>query len=144
MIMLYKNMVQFHVLGLIFFCNHIHHGIQQGCSEVRISSWTGFNHGQTSIETAIHSLWLAIEEESFIAETLFPPGNKQPFLGFWGNCCSGNYAFLSAMKTFVTCYYTLFFIFEDVFLLEKSVCQWNWSYTPFWQCSWWKPAKNPI
>ncbi len=25
-----------------------------------------------------------------------------------------------------------------------SVCQWNWSYTPFWQCSWWQLAKNPI
>ncbi len=38
--------------------NHMYHGIQQGGSEVRISSWTGFNHGQISIETATHSYWL--------------------------------------------------------------------------------------
>ncbi len=36
--------------------NHMHHGIHQGGSEVMISSWTGFNHGQILIETATHSL----------------------------------------------------------------------------------------
>ena len=34
----------------------LYRGIQQGGSEVRISSWTGLNHGQISIETATHSL----------------------------------------------------------------------------------------
>ena len=26
--------------------NHMNHGIEQGGSEARISSWTGFNHGR--------------------------------------------------------------------------------------------------
>ena len=45
-------MVQFHEMEL----NLVTLPCQQGGSEVMISSWTGFNHGQILIETATHSL----------------------------------------------------------------------------------------
>ncbi len=36
--------------------NHMHHDIERGGSETRISRWAGFNHGQILIEMATHSL----------------------------------------------------------------------------------------
>ena len=44
----------------LHFCtelsNHMHHGIEQGGSKARISSWTGSNRGQILIEMETHSL----------------------------------------------------------------------------------------
>ena len=60
-----RTMLQFHVLGLIiFYPGHFTQPVQvsqvAGGSEAKISSWTGFNHGQISIEIATHSLGLFI------------------------------------------------------------------------------------
>ena len=52
LIELYKNDVSFSCVGS-HFLSDIHHGIQQGCVEVGIS--TGFDHGQILKETATHS-----------------------------------------------------------------------------------------